>query len=198
MATRKTLAQLKKQYESAKARETYLAANPRVRKTTVDRRPRTNYAYASYMQKETNVVGNISTTSSQIFSIPSSDAAVAFFGGETKLGLKSLNSLTVKPIAAPDLWIPAKVHAMVGTDTPVARTTAWNTRVVRTYRPTAGEAQGFYQAPISAGVDNSTFELLEAKAKALYTSVKASLGAGNAADYARFYLTPENFNIQFN
>jgi hypothetical protein len=197
MAARKTLAQLKKQYESAKAREAYLVAHPPVRKTTVDRRPRTNLAYASYMQKETNVVGTISTTSSQIFSLPASDAAVAFFGGATKLGLKSLASITVKPVAAPDFWIPAKVHAMVGTDTPAARTTGWGTRVVRTYRPTAGEAQGFYQAPISAGVDNSTFELLEAKAQALYASVKTSLGAGNAADYARFYLTPENFNIQF-
>lgn len=199
MARRKTLYQVQQQFEALKRKQDYLKANPKPRKTTVDRKPETGVIYSSYLQVETSGEGNAATTISERYEIQASKSAVAFFGGRDDLGLGDPSTSAVQLLPPPAYFTPAKIHAKVGSDNATATTTPWGTRVVKTYRNTSGENQGFYSAPISSGDTSATFLKIQAKAKAIAAAFKTAnkLGSGNAAFYGKLWVTPEVFNIDF-
>jgi hypothetical protein len=187
MSRRATAAQLKRRADLAQARETYLARTDRPVKTAVDKRPRTNVLYHSYLIKEGNPAASF------IFSVQASEAAMTFFGGAEPLGLVLTSTYKDPVAAAPRHWQPAKLNAMLGVVAPTAYKSPWGTRVVKYHPTTAGEAQAFYSCPISANVGSSTYDAVDAKATAVFNALKAGSTLGSKS-YARFYLSPEMFN----
>jgi hypothetical protein len=174
----------KRQYENTLKREAYLAKTDRPIKETVSKRPMTAVVYRSTLIKSTN------GTISQLLEIEGSERAIKFFGnGAQEAGLAALG-LTLASAAAdplvskPRFWTPAKVNAAVGLGTPIPKKSSWGTRVVKSKSAT-------YSAPISLAATNVTYDLLDAKAKTLYTAISSRLGD---LSYASFYLSPEMFN----
>jgi hypothetical protein len=105
-----------------------------------------------------------------------------------------LSEAVTDPVGeTPRNFTPAKVHAMKATATPTASITPWNSRVIKYSAPTTGDQQAFYSAPISAPEAIVTYNKIDERATALFTTVKNSLGTGEAANYARFYVTPEEY-----
>jgi Na+/H+ antiporter NhaC len=183
MGRRKSVALQKREYDLAVARENYYRTRPASTITTVQKRETDKVIYASSLLK--------SGAASSLFSITASSAAVAFFGGETGLGLRLPSAVTDPVAPKPRNFTPAKVSAMQATATPTAKVSPWGSRVIKYSTATAGTAQAHYSAPISIATGVVTYDLLDAKASAIFTAVKANLGD---LDYARFSLSPERFN----
>jgi hypothetical protein len=168
----------KRQYDNAVKREAYLNRPDRPVKEGVSKRPRTAVIYASTLIKGTT--GSVS----EKFEVQSSERSIAFFGGVTALQTPLASTATSPLPKAPRFWRPAHVHAAVGLGTPTAKRSAWGTRVVKSKSAT-------YSAVISSSNPNATYDLLDARAKAIYTAISGNLGD---LSYATFYLEPEKFN----
>ena len=84
---------------------------------------------------------------------------------------------------------------MIATATPTPSVSPWGTRVIKYSVATTGTSQAHYTAPISGVDELVTFAEVNDKATALFTAIKGKLGD---PDYARFYLSPEQFNISKN
>ena len=80
---------------------------------------------------------------------------------------------------------------MIGTTTPTAKVSPWGTRVIKYSTATTGTSQAFYAAPISAPSAVVTYDNVDARASTIFTAIKGTLGD---LDYARFYLTAEEFS----
>jgi hypothetical protein len=183
MGRRKTAAQIQRQATLVLARENYYRTRPASTLTTVKRREIESYIYASYSLK--------TGTSSSLFKVPASKAAVDFFGGETALGLRLPASVTDPVASKPRNFVPAQIHAMKGTATPTAKVSPWGSRVIKYSTPTDGTSQAHYNAPISATSPIVTYDNLDARATAVFNAVKGALGD---LDYARFSLSAEKFS----
>jgi hypothetical protein len=168
----------KRQYEAAVKRENYLNKPDRPVKETVSKRPKTAVIYASSLIKGSN------GTVSQKIEVQSSERSIAFFGGVTQLQTPLASTATDPLIRTPRFWTPAKVHAGVGLVTPTAKRSSWGTRVVKS-------KSASYSAVISSSNPNVTYDLQDARAKAIYTAISVNLGD---LSYATFYLSPEMFN----
>jgi hypothetical protein len=182
MARRKPAWLQKREADIAQARETYMANRARSTSPTVRKRPTDKAVYGSYLIKSGGTAANVK--------VPVSKASVDFFGGEAALGLRTIASVTDPIMEMPRNFKPAKVHAMKGTDTPVAHNTAWGSRVIKYSTATTGDAQAFYSAPISNGSSAPSYDAIDAKASTLYNAIKTTLGD---LDYARFYVTGEEY-----
>lgn len=182
MGRRKPVWLQKREYDVAKAREQYYENRTPSQSTTVRKRPTTQVVYGSYLIK--------SGGTSALFNLSASKSSIEFFNGVTALGLKLPATVTDPVGNAPRNFIPAKVHAMKGDATPTARITPWGSRVIKYSTSTTGDTQAFYSAPISGGNTSSTYDVVDGKATTLYNGIKSSLGD---LDYARFYLTPEEY-----
>lgn len=168
----------KRQYENAVKREAYLNKPDRPVKEGVSKRPKTAVIYAS------SLIKGAAGASSAKFEVQSSERSIAFFGGVTQLQTP-LASTSADPLPrTPRFWRPAHVHAAVGLVTPTAKRSPWGTRVVKSKSAT-------YSAVISSSSGNVTYDLLDARAKAIYMSISGSLGDLSSAT---FYLEPEKFN----
>jgi hypothetical protein len=168
----------KRQYEAAVKREAYLARTDRPVKEGVTKRPKTLVVYASTLLKGTSGI------LSEKFEVQSSERAIAFFGGVAPLQTPLASTLASPLPRAPRFFTPAHVHASVGLGTPTAKRSAWGTRVVKS-------KSASYSAAISSSSSNATYDLLDARAKAIYTAISGTLGD---LSYATFYLSPEIFN----
>lgn len=189
MGRRKSAAQQRRTADFALARENYYRNRPASTITTVRKRETDSAVYASYSLK--------SGTDPQLFKVPVSDAALAFFGGSTNaagltaLGLRTPASVT-DPVAPKSRgFTPAMVSAMIGTSTPTASLSPWLTRVIKYSTATSRTTQAHYRAPISATSPTLTYDTIDARASALFTAISPRLGD---LDYARFYLYPEKFS----
>jgi hypothetical protein len=183
MGRRKSAAAQRRQADLAAARETYYRTRPASTLTTVRKRETDSAVYASTLVK--------AGTGSALFKVPISDAARVFFGDLSALGLRAPSAVTDPVASKPRNFTPAMVRAMVGTSTPTASVSPWGTRVIKYSTATAGTAQAHYQAPISGTSPTVTYDNLDARASAILTAIRGSLGD---LDYARFTLTPEIFN----
>jgi hypothetical protein len=168
----------KRQYEYAVKREAHLAKPDRPVKTGVSKRPRTLVIYGSTLLK-----GPTGTVSDK-YQVQSSERSIAFFGGTTALQTPLASTSPDQLPKAPRFWTPAQVHAAVGLTTPTAARSPWGTRVVKS-------KSASYTAAISSSNANATYDLLDARAKAIYTAISGTLGD---LSYATFYLSPEKFN----
>ncbi len=194
MSKRLTAAQLTRRATLARARETAIAARVPSTTTTVRKRSLRKFGYNSY---SFTGAGGTST----IFGIQASEASVKYLAGDltdatvlSKLGLRSLGSLTDPAAPKPKGFKPARVSIMVGATTPTARTTPWGSRVIKYSAATGGTSQAHYLSPICAD-GTSTFPEVNDKATALYIALiaRATTGGLGELDYARFYLYPEEF-----
>jgi anti-sigma factor RsiW len=183
MARRKPVWLQKREYDIAKARETYYETRVPTQSTTVRPRPLDKAVYRSYL------ITNAGTSAN--FKVPVSSAAVTFFGGLTPLGLVAITGFADPVSESPRNFAPAKVHAMKADATPTARITPWGSRVIKYSATTEGTAQAHYSAPISSGDASATYDEIDSKATALFTAIKSSLGDQN---YAKFYVTPEKYS----
>lgn len=179
----KSAAQKLREANIAKARETAIANRAANTTTTVQRRKTDRYIYRAYSIK--------SGTSQQLLSVSASAAAVEFFG-RTNLGLQLPTAVTDPVIAKPKGFMPAKVMAMVGAETPTAKVNSWNSRVIKYSAATTGNSQSNYTAPICILSGTATFDAVDAQATGLFNSVKSKLGN---QDYARFYVHAEEISI---
>jgi hypothetical protein len=190
MSRIKSAAVLERKATLAKAREAYYK-NKVVTEanvvTTVKKRPIDTYVYNSYMLKD-------STGNSIKMRVNASAAAVTLFGGATALGLVDPATVSASIGKKPKEFTPAQVHAMKGNTTPVARATKWGTRVIKYSTATDGTSQAHYVAPIS-GDATSLFDEVATKSGTVHNAIKSQLGA---EDYYRFWLSPEQMNIQEN
>jgi hypothetical protein len=168
----------KRQYEAAVKREAYLNRVDRPVKEGVSKKPKTQVVYSSYLIKGTN------GTVSEKMELQGSERAITFFGGVLALGLTLASANTDPIIQKSRFFIPAKVNASVGLATPTAKRSPWGTRVVKS-------KSANYSAPISSNVANVTYDVLDARAKTIYTAIQGNLGD---LSYATFYLSPEIFN----
>ena len=183
MGRRRTAAQIQRQATLAAARERHYKDKPASVLTTVKKREIDSVVYGSYSLK--------SGTASSQFKVPASKAAVEFFGGVSALGLRVPSAVTDPVASKPRNFKPAQVHAMKGTSTPSAKVSPWGTRVIKYSTATDGTAQAHYSAPISAPTPTVTYDNVDARASAVFNAVKGTLGD---LDYARFYLTAEEFS----
>lgn len=183
MGRRRTGAQIQRQATLAIARENYYRTRAASTLTTVRKRETDSYVYGSYSIK--------TATASTQYKVTGSKAAVTFFGGATALGLRVPSAVTDPVSSKPRNFKPAQVNAMVGTSTPTARVSPWGTRVIKYSAATTGTAQAHYAAPISASTPLVTYDNVDARASAIFTAIRTSLGD---LDYARFYLTAEEFS----
>ena len=183
MGRRRTGAQIQRQATLAVARETYYRNRPASALTTVRKRETDSYVYGSYSIK--------TATASSLFKVTGSKAAVTFFGGATALGLRLPAAVTDPVGGKPRNFKPTQVHAMIGTSTPTARVSPWGTRVIKYSTATTGTSQAHYVAPVSAPTALVTYDNVDARSSAIFNAVRASLGD---LDYARFYLTAEEFS----
>jgi hypothetical protein len=168
----------KRQYENALKREAYLNKPDRPVKTTVEKRPKTKVVYRSYVLKGgTPLV-------SRIFGIEGSERSIAFFGGETALGLQLASAYTDPLIGAPRFFVPAKVNAGVGIAAPTAKRSPWGSRVIKS-------KSANYSAPISGTDADVTYDEIDTKAKNIRTAITNKLGD---LSYATFYVSPEIMN----
>jgi hypothetical protein len=179
----KTAAQKQREAQIALARENYLKNRPANASTTVRSRKTNNYVYRAYSLK--------SGTNQQLITLLASDAAVAFFTLDG-LDLKLPSTVTDPTIARPKNFQPAMIKAMVGATAPTAKVNAWGSRVIKYSAATDGTAQAHYSAPICIETGTTNFDVLDAKAQLLFTSVKSKLGN---EDYARFYLSGEQLTV---
>lgn len=187
MGRRLTAAQLARRAKQALDRENYYKDKLPSTLTTVKKRELEAYIYSSYMFTD-------STGDSDRMLVQASTASVTKFGGATALLLVNPNTLTTTTGKKPKEFTPAQVHAMEGTTTPTASTTAWKTRVIKYSAATTGTSQAHFSAPISGDL-NATFSEVSARARTIYTAIKGSLGP---EEYHRFWFTPEQMNVQLN
>lgn len=183
MGRRRTAAQIKRQADLAAARELYYKNKPASVLTTVKKREIDSFVYGSYSIK--------TAAASTLYKVPGSKAAITFFGGASALGLRLPSAVTDPVSGKPRNFKPAQVNAMIGTSTPTAKVSPWGTRVIKYSTATNGTSQAFYSAPISASSPLVTYDNVDARASTIYNAIKASLGD---LDYARFYLTAEQFS----
>jgi hypothetical protein len=183
MGRRKSVALQKREYDLAVARENYYRTRPASTTTTVRKREIDSVVYASQ--------GIKTGTTSALFKVPISKAALTFFGGNTPLGLRLPSAVTDPVATKPRNFTPAAVHAMKGTSTPTAKVSPWGSRVIKYSTDTTGAAQAHYNAPISGNQAVVTYDLIDARASAIFTAIQGTLGD---LDYARFYLTTEKFS----
>jgi hypothetical protein len=104
MARRKPVWLQKREYDLAKARETYYSTKTPSTLTTVRKRKTDTLVYASYSIRAAGV--------SALYKVPVTQASLTLFGGATALGLKPIASVVDPVSAAPRNFSPAKVHAM--------------------------------------------------------------------------------------
>jgi hypothetical protein len=171
----------------AKAREAYRKTRPTSTTTTVKKRQLDAYVYSSYMLTD-------ATGSSERMLVQASTASVTKFGGAGALLLIDPNSVTTTIGRKPKGFTPAQVHAMVSTATPTASVSPWGTRVIKYSATTTGTSQAHFSAPISGDL-NATYTEVATRARGIYTAIKGSLGP---AEYHRFWLSPEQMNVQAN
>jgi hypothetical protein len=183
MGRRRTAAQISRQAALVLARENYYRTRPASTLTTVRKREIDSLVYASQSIK--------SGTTSALFKVPISKAALTFFGGAAALGLRIPSAVSDPVASKPKNFKPAQVHAMKGTSTPTARVTTWGTRVIKYSTDTTGAAQAHFSAPISGNTPVVTYDLIDARSSAIFTAIQGTLGD---LDYARFWLTPEEFS----
>jgi hypothetical protein len=183
MGRRKTAAQISRHAALVLARENYYRTRPASTLTTVRKREIDSFVYASQSIK--------TGANSSLFKVPVSKAALTFFGGATALGLRLLASITDPVASKPRNFKPAAVHAMKATTTPTAHTTTWGTRVIKYSTDTTGAAQAHFNAPISGTSAVVTYDNIDAKSSTIFNAIQGSLGD---LDYARFWLTPEEFS----
>jgi hypothetical protein len=183
MGRRKTAAQQQREYTIAQARETYYRTRPASTLTTVRKREMETRVYASTLLK--------TGTNSSLIKVPISKTAMTFFGGDTALGLRTIQAITDPVSPKPKNFQPAQVHAMIGTATPTASQSPWGSRVIKYSTATTGAAQAHYNAPISGTNPIVTYDNLDARASAVRNAIVGSLGD---PQYARFWLSPEIFN----
>jgi hypothetical protein len=183
MGRRRTAAQIQRQATLVLARENYYRTRPASTLTTVRKREIDTVVYASQSIK--------TGTTSALFKVPASKASITFFGGAPALGLRLPAAITDPVPSKPKNFKPAQVHAMKGTSTPTARVSPWGTRVIKYSTDTTGAAQAHFSAPISGNSAVVTYDLIDARASTLFTTIQGSLGD---LDYARFWLSPEEFS----
>lgn len=183
MGRRRTAAQIKRQAELAEARELYYKNKPASTLTTVRKREIEPVVYGSYSIK--------TATASDQYKLQASKAAVVFFGGLTALGLRDPDVVTDPISGKPRNFKPAQVNAMIATATPTASVSPWGTRVIKYSAATTGTSQAHYVAPISAPSAVVSYDNVDARATTIFNAVKTSLGD---LDYARFFLTAEQFS----
>jgi hypothetical protein len=183
MGRRRTAAQIQRQATLAVAREAYYRNRPASTVTTVRTRETDSLVYGSHSIK--------AGTNSALYKVPASSAATAFFGGATALGLRTPASVSDAVASKPRNFKPAQVHAMKGATTPTASVSPWGTRVIKYSTATSGTAQAHYNAPISSNTPIVTYDSIDARSTAVFNAIQASLGD---LDYARFWLTPEEFS----
>jgi hypothetical protein len=187
----KSAAVLERAATVAKARELHYKNKVASTTTTVRKREMDKYVYASQALK--------TGTNSQLFQVLVSKPSLIFFGnggeaaaGATALGLRAITAGSDPVSSKPKGFTPAMVHAMKGTSTPVARVTEWKTRVIKYSTTTDGTAQAHFSAPISGSAALVTYDNINDKSNTIFNAIKASqLGD---LDYARFWLTPEQFS----
>jgi hypothetical protein len=187
MATQRTAAYYTKKAAIAAEKARILAARTVSTTTTVQKRATSAYVYSSYM------LVNASGDSERML-VQASTASVAKFGGPTALLLVDPATIATSISQKPRQFTPAKVHAMIGTATPVASVTEWKTRVIKYSTATAGTTQAHFSAPISGDLD-ATWPEISTRSKTIHDAIKDGLGS---ADYYRFWLSPEQMNIQRN
>jgi hypothetical protein len=182
MGRRKSVALQKREYDLALARENYYKTKPASTLTTVKKREMDSRVYASQ--------GIKSGTASALMVVPVSSPALAFFGGDTALGLRTIASVTDPVASKPRNFKPAQVKAMVATSTPTAKVSPWGSRVIKYSAATTGTSQAHYVAPISGTAAVVTFDNIDSKSSTIFNAIKGTLGD---IDYAKFYLIPEKF-----
>jgi hypothetical protein len=183
MGRRKSVALQKREYDLAVARENYYKNRPASTLTTVKKREIDSRVYASQSLK--------TGANSMLIKVPVSVPALAFFGGNTALGLRNIAAVTDPVASKPRNFHPAMVKAMKATSTPTAKVSPWGSRVIKYSTDTTGTNQAHYSAPISGITPVVTYDNIDAKASAIFTAIQGSLGD---IDYARFYLIPEKFS----
>jgi hypothetical protein len=183
MGRRRTAAQIQRQATLAVAREAYYRNRPASTVTTVRKRETDTLVYASQSLK--------TGANSSLFKVPASNAAVLFFGGTAALGLRLVASIPDAVPSKPKNFKPAQVHAMKGATTPTASISPWGTRVIKYSTATSGTSQAHYNAPVSGTSSLVTYDNIDAKASTIFTAIQGTLGD---LDYARFWLTPEEFS----
>jgi hypothetical protein len=183
MGRRRTAAQIQRQATLTLARENFYKNKPASTLTTVRKREIEAVIYGSYSIK--------TTTTSDLYKLQASKAAVLFFGGLTALGLRDPAAVTDPVSGKPRNFKPAQVHAMVATATPTASVSPWGTRVIKYSAATTGTAQAHYSSPITASTPLVTYDNVDARASAIFNAIKGTLGD---LDYARFFMTAEEFS----
>ena len=138
----RSVARLTKELEFATARQTYYST-PRSGKTTVDKNPKDTVFYTCSTYK-------IGTTGA-VLSIQAAAAAIAKFG-MAGLGLLATSTGSARP---PRGFKPAKVHGMIGSDTPtVAVSPVSGRRIVKYSAVSTGDAKA--NCPISKSLTATT------------------------------------------
>jgi hypothetical protein len=183
MGRRLTAAQLERRQKLVAAREKHYLDKVPSTLTTVKKREIESLVYASQAIK--------AGTSSALMKVQCSKAALAFFGGLAALGLRESSAVTDPVASKPRNFKPAQVHAMIATATPTASLSPWKTRVIKYSAATTGTSQAHYVAPISGSSAVVTYDNIDAKSSTIFNAIKGTLGN---LDYARFYLTPEEFS----
>jgi hypothetical protein len=171
----------------AKAREAYYKNRAASTTTTVKKRELDAYVYSSYMLVD-------STGSSERMLVQASTASVTKFGGAGALLLVDPASMTTTISRKPKGFTPAQIHAMEATGTPTAKVSPWGTRVIKYSTATTGTSQAHFVAPISGDL-NATYAEIATRSRTVYNAIKGSLGD---VQYHRFWLSPEQMNVQQN
>lgn len=126
------------------------------------------------------------TTANKVLILTANTKALELIGGAAAVGLLSAIPAGSTPVTVRGLNYPiVKIHWFSGTDTPVAHTTAWGTRVIKYYKNADGSAQAFYSLPISVATGAFHLSDIITNFQALFNpnngTKKALLGARGIA-----------------
>lgn len=173
---------LQRELAYAQAREAYYNNTARPLKTTVDAAPRTPVVYYPLFIKN--------GAAAPAFKLFASRKAITQFGEAAALGLIVTDSVIADAENPSRSFAPSMIRMMLGDGTPTA-VRAFNgtgRRYVKYARPSTGDAQAHFNAPISAGDATPTLPAVEAKLAAIAAAKKASIG-----DYGRIWMDLEKY-----
>lgn len=181
----RNIASLTKSLEYATARQTYYANTSRPVKTTVEKNPKDTVVYISSTYK----VG----TGNASLIIQASAASIEKFGGVDALNLKAgTDTSAATAIRVPRGFRPAKIHGMVGTDTPTAKASPVSgRRVIKYSTSSTGASRANFTAPI--GNTGSTANAQQLAFRTIAEAVATEFNT--AAGYGRVWFTPEYFSV---
>jgi hypothetical protein len=175
MGTRKTVQQLQAQLDAAKRRDAYVAPQ-RAEGTATQRRPKSSVKYGSTSKASTD------------FSIETSKAGIAFFGGLTALGLADAATDPTSPRG----FRPNRINAMIADSSPqVVRAKASNRAYTRYARGSRGSnTQSTFSAAIS-DITTPTTASVRTKFATVADSKKDEVGGS----YGRIWFEPERLPL---